>query len=344
MNPTPLSLDVVVSRGTLVESRHQVHVAVVDNSGKLIRSARDPHLVSWWRSCAKPFQALPLVDEGGMERLGWGNDEVALACASHGGEPEHVALAGAMLNGLGLEEGDLACGPHEPLSARGSRILRESGRRITRLHNNCSGKHAAMLARAILRKWPIEGYQNLEHPLQQSIHETVSDWAGMDKASVATAVDGCGVTVFGLPLYNMAWSYAKLAEAAIRGESGPKTIVTAMTGNPFLVGGSERFDSLVMKAYEGRVLCKVGAEGVHTIALLDQSIGIALKVEDGHQRAQYLAVLAVLSALGEKLDWSSNGLSDFAERAIRNTRNEPVGEMRIGDEAVGAAVSEFSAS
>ncbi len=344
MNTIPLSLDVVILRGPLVESRHRVHAAVVDSSGTLLRSARDPQLVSWWRSCAKPFQALPLVEEGGLEQFGWSTDELALACASHGGEPEHVALAGAMLAGLGLEEGDLACGPHEPLSARGSRVLRESGHRVTRLHNNCSGKHAAMLARAILRNWPIEGYQNLEHPLQQSIHETVARWTGMDKSRVATAVDGCGVTVFGLPLYNMALAYAKLANAVQKGESAPRDVVNAMTGNPFLVGGSERFDSLVMKACGGRVLCKVGAEGVHTLAILDQSIGIAVKVEDGHQRAQYLAVLAVLSALGEHVDWSSNGLSEYSARTIRNTRNESVGEMRIGDESVGAAVTESTRS
>src|SRR5690348_2308583 len=141
-------LDVIVTRGAGIESRHRVDAAIVDDTGALIGAARDPSYVTLWRSCAKPFQVMPLLESGGFDSLGWGDDQLALACASHGGEPEHIVLAEAMLGEIGMEEGDLACGPHEPLSARGVRALRDSGARPTRLHNNCSGKHAAMLARA----------------------------------------------------------------------------------------------------------------------------------------------------------------------------------------------------
>ena len=331
-----VSLDVLVTRGPLVESRHRVSAAVVDSSGRVLMASRDPHQRSWWRSCAKPFQVLPLVAEGGLERLGWGDDELALACGSHGGEPEHVALAGAMLGRLGMEEGDLACGPHEPLSARGARILRESGHRVTRLHNNCSGKHAAMLARAVLHGWPTEGYERAEHPVQVAARQTIAEWASVPSKQIALAVDGCGVTVFALPLSNMALSYARLAAAAQRGDEAPARIVSAMNANPFLVGGSDRFDSVIMTAYEGRVLCKIGAEGVHTLALVERGIGMAVKVEDGTQRAQYPAVVALLSRLGELPSAPTEALREYTSRAIRNTRNEIVGEIRVGDEPVGA--------
>ena len=161
-------LDIVVTRGALVESRHCLHAAVVDESGHLRLAAGDPLLTTWWRSCAKPFQVLPTLERGVFEALGWGADELALACGSHGGEPEHVALAGRMLASLGLEAGDLACGPHEPLSPRGARLRRESGHPLTRLHNNCSGKHAAMLARARFEGWPLEGYEQHDHPVQRA--------------------------------------------------------------------------------------------------------------------------------------------------------------------------------
>jgi len=329
------SLDVVVTRGDVVESRHRVHVAVVDAEGQLRVAARDPHLTTWWRSCAKPFQVMPLLERGGFDALGWGASELALACASHGGEPEHVALAGAMLSRLGLEEGDLACGPHEPLAARGARLLRESGHRLTRLHNNCSGKHAAMLARAVREGWPTVGYERHTHPVQVAARESVSAWAGVSADEIPLAVDGCGVTVFALPLANMALSYARLAQAARAGDQGPKAIVDAMTGQPFLIGGTDRFDTLLMDACEGRVLCKIGAEGVHTLALVDQAIGVAIKVEDGSTRAQYPAVLALLDQLGALPAELPEPLRELTGRHVRNTRGETVGEVRVSALGVG---------
>jgi L-asparaginase II len=333
-----LALDVLVSRGALVESRHRVHAAVVAADGALLFAARDPMLRTWWRSCAKPFQVLPMVADGAFDKLGWGSDELALACASHGGEPEHVALAASMLARVGLEEGDLACGAHEPLSARGARLLRESGQRISRLHNNCSGKHAAMLARASMHGWPTSSYERLDHPVQVAAREAVAEWGGLALSDVQCAVDGCGVPVFGLPLANMALSFARLSAAAQRGEDAPARIVAAMTQHPFLVGGSDRFDTALMTALHGKVLCKIGAEGVHTLALLDSGIGIALKVEDGTQRAQYQAVLSILHTLGVLDDAWPEALRDLAPRVVRNTRGEQVGTIFVGDGDVGSAI------
>jgi L-asparaginase II len=321
-------LDVVVTRGAGVESRHRVHAAVVSDHDSLIGLARDPCTVTAWRSCAKPFQVMPLLESGGFDEVGWGDDELALACASHGGEPEHVAIADSMLRDIGLEEGDLACGPHEPLSTRGARLARESGERLTRLHNNCSGKHAAMLARAHTAGWATNGYERDGHPVQESATATVSRWSGVPVERIGRAIDGCGVVVYVLPLEAMARSYARLASAVCRGEEVAGQIVHAMRTRPFLVGGSDRFDTVLMEETEGRVLSKIGAEGVHSLALLEARIGVALKVEDGNQRAQFPSVLRLLQHLGALSDPLPPRLAEFLRRPVRNTRGEVVGEVR----------------
>lgn len=326
------SIDVVATRGDLVESRHRVHAAVVDASGRLLLTARDPNLVTWWRSCAKPFQVMPLLDCGGFDALAWGDDELALACASHGGEPEHVAIAASMLTSLGLEEGDLACGPHDPLTSRGLRLLRDAGTHATRLHNNCSGKHAAMLAYAKSRGVPIAEYNRVEHPVQTDIAQVVVQWAGVQGEALQTAIDGCAVAVFGMPLANMALAYARLAAASRDNTHAAARIVGAMTSAPFLVGGTDRFDTLLMDAGDGNIVCKIGAEGVHCLALLDRSIGIAVKVEDGSPRAQFPAVIALLRALDALPPVLPDALAEMAVKPLRNTRGDFVGEVRIEHE------------
>jgi L-asparaginase II len=321
-------LDVLVTRGSEVESRHCVHAAVVGPGDALVGAAREPSHVTFWRSCAKPFQVMPFVESGGFDSLEWGDDELALACGSHGGEPEHVAIAGAMLDAIGLEEGDLACGPHEPLSARGLRVIRETGGFPSRLHNNCSGKHAAMLARAHTARWATQGYERSEHPVQRGALETVARWSGLPASRIGVAVDGCGVTVFSLPVEAMARAYARLACAARRGDEVPKRIVSAMLAQPFLVGGTDRFDTVLMEESEGRILAKVGAEGVHSLAVLDRGLGVAVKVEDGAQRAQAAAVLRLLQLLDALPDPLPPRLAEFMRRTVRNTRGEVVGEVR----------------
>jgi L-asparaginase II len=323
-----LSLDVVVTRGALVESQHRVHAAVVDASGKLIGAARDPTMVTHWRSCAKPFQVMPLIDSGGFDRIGWGDDQLALACASHGGEPEHVAVAEAMLTSIGMEEGDLACGPHDPLAQRGQRVLRDSGKRPSRLHNNCSGKHAAMLAHAHTNGWPAFGYERQEHQVQRDGLFEVAKWSGVDVSRITMAVDGCGCVEFSLPLEPMARAYARLADACRRSAETPSRIVHAMRTRPFLVGGTDRFDSALIEATEGRVIAKIGAEGVHSIAIIDEGIGITIKVEDGAQRAQFPAVLRALQYYDVLPNELPPRLAEFMQRPLRNTRGEIVGEVR----------------
>ncbi|HEX2716551.1 MAG TPA: asparaginase [Gemmatimonadaceae bacterium] len=321
-------LDVVVTRGSFVESRHRVHAVVVDERGRAVGGARDSYLTTFWRSCAKPFQVMPLIASGGFDRLRWGDDQLALACASHGGEPEHVAIASGMLRSIGLEEGDLACGPHDPLSSRGLKLVRESGQRVSRLHNNCSGKHSAMLARAQTESWPTRGYERSGHPVQRDCRLEVAQWTDVPADKLIEAVDGCGVVVYALPLYNMALAYARLAAASAKGEEIPQRVVNAMATRPMLVGGTDRFDSVLIEETEGRVLSKVGAEGVHSVAIRDQRLGFAVKVEDGAQRAQFAAVLRLLQYLGVLPVTLPQRLQELVSRPVRNTRGETVGEIR----------------
>ena len=200
-----------------------------------------------------------------------------------------------------------------------------------------AGLRAAMLARAVQHRWATRGYELSSHPVQDEARATVAAWGDLDVHDVALAVDGCGVPVFGLPLANMALSYARLVQAAQRGDDGPARVVGAMTGNPFLVGGSDRFDTLLMEATEGRVLCKIGAEGVHMLALVERGIGLAIKVEDGSQRAQYHAVVALLELLDAAPSVWPDGMRDFTTRNVRNTRGEQVGEIVIANGDVGSA-------
>lgn len=321
-------LDVIVTRGSEVESLHRVHAAVIEADGTTRGGSREMDFTTHWRSCAKPFQVMPLLKSGAFDDLAWGNDQLALAVASHGGEPEHVAIATRMLGDLGLEEGDLACGPHDPMAVRGQKILRESGARATRLHNNCSGKHAAMLARAHIAGWKTAGYEKRDHPVQQSCLESVAEWAGIDPREMGQAVDGCGVVEFSTPLLNMARAWARFATAIQDEEPHPKRIHRAVSDRPFLFGGSDRFDSIVLEETEGRVMTKVGAEGVHAAAIPEQGIGFVIKVEDGSQRAQFPAVLRMLQYLDALPATLSPRLEEFRRRAVRNTRGECVGEVR----------------
>ena len=322
-------IDVAVTRGEGTESEHRVHAAVVGEGDELLGAARDADAFTYWRSCAKPFQVLPFLGSGGFDALGWGEEQLAVSCASHGGEPEHVAIVEGMLHDLGLEEGDLACGPHDPSSQRGAKIVRESGERPTRLHNNCSGKHSAMLAMAHQKGWSTRGYEGPEHNVQRAILHEISLWTGVPCNKITQAVDGCGVVVFGMTLERMARAYSRFAIAAARGEEYPLRVVTAMSNYPFLVGGTDRFDSALIAETNGRVVSKIGAEGVHCALLPERGIGVAIKVEDGAQRAQVPALLRLLQEIDALPDPLPPKLAELTHKPVKNTRGETVGEVTM---------------
>ena len=316
------TLQVTETRGDSIEARHRVHVAVVKPDGSLIASANDPLYVTYWRSAAKPFQALVSVDAGVFEARGWDGRELALTCASHSSEERHVALATEMLQSVGLQESDLACGPHRPLGDAVAERVQRDGTRLGRLDSNCSGKHTTMLALALHHDWPIEGYERIEHGVQQGCLAEVAKWTGLDKGQLGLGVDGCTVVSFALPLTHMAGAYARLVTSR-----GPvERVVKAMTTYPELVGGEQRLCTELMRAFPGRLVAKVGASGVYSVGLVEQELGVALKVEDGHAIAAEIALLQVLDELIEPRP--SEMLPTFAVVDVVNTRGASVGAMR----------------
>jgi L-asparaginase II len=321
-------LRVEATRGELVESVHRVSVAVVDVSGRLVAAAGDPSRVAYWRSSAKPFQAVPLIDDGAADAFGFGDDELALACASHSSEPMHRAVAAGMLRRIGAPESALACGPHPPISpAVAEQAIRE-GVTLTPVWSNCSGKHAGMLALARHHGWPWEGYQLEGHPLQDRLRAEVARWTGVRAAAIPTAVDGCTTVTFGLPLTAMAQAWARLGGSS---EAAPSRLRRAMTARPDLVAGTGRLCTELMTVMPGQVLTKIGAAGIYCAAVPPLGLGVALKVADGDSEVSGVALLAVLAAVSHRVapgafDWAP--LAAHAARPILNTRGGRVGSLR----------------
>ena len=324
---------VTVTRGDLVESVHRVSIAVADAEGRLVAWSGDPRLVAFWRSCAKPFQAIPLVVDGGADRYGVGDDELALACASHNGEPRHVELARGLLARSGATGEDLVCGPHSSLTESVAKAMDARGERPTRLHNNCSGKHAAMIAAGRHSGAGSSGYHRPDHAVQRRCLREVAAWTGVAESGIPHGTDGCGVPSFALPLAAMATAYARLGAAAmgdpVAGISGDvlraaRRIVGAIRANPFLIAGTDRLDTELLEVAEGRIVPKVGAEGVYSAAIPDLRLGLALKVEDGALRALIPAFLATLDELAPGL---APDLARHRHAPVKNTLGESVGEV-----------------
>lgn len=314
-----------VSRGDETESVHAVDAVVVGRSaGEEIRFG-DPDRLSFWRSAFKPFQALPLVEDGVAAALGWGPRELALAAASHSGMPGHVELAAAMLASTGLSPRDLECGAHAPYDREAAEAVLREGGRYTALHNNCSGKHAGMLALAVHHRWPTAGYIEAGHPVQARIRRGLARWLDVDPESLEWARDGCGVPTAYLSLRQMARAYARLGRAAGAGEEAPHAIVGAMTTHPELVAGRGRSVTRVMHETGGRVLAKEGAEGVYCAAAPSEGWGLALKVADGATRAAGPALLGVLSSLGLLSASELERLAEVASPSLRNVAGIEVG-------------------
>ncbi|HXE58491.1 MAG TPA: asparaginase [Gemmatimonadales bacterium] len=325
---SPLEVEVV--RGSVVESVHRVSVAVVHADGRVL-AAGHPELTTFWRSAAKPFQALPLVADGAAERFGLDDRELALACASHSSEPVHLELVDGFLAKIGCTERDLACGPHPPLSAAVAAAVARGGVALTPRWSNCSGKHAGMLALARHHGWPLAGYERAGHPVQERILDEIVRWTGVPRQDIGLGVDGCAAVCFALPLTAMARAYARLAGSA---EPGARRIRGAMAAHPELVAGSGRPCTALAAALPGRLIAKVGAEGVYGAAFLGAGIGVALKVEDGSGRAAGPALVHVLQQVADRMipDLAGAGVagvvSEHAEPPIRNTRGAVTGWLR----------------
>ena len=330
---------VEVRRGGITESRHRGHITVVDPDGTILSYLGAPETVTFLRSSAKPFQALPLLVSGAAERFGFTDEEVALACASHNGEPIHTRLVASMLKKIGLGPESLKCGIHEPYSATAAAHLKANGESPTVLHNNCSGKHAGMLAVAKHLGAATENYDSPGNPVQLAVGKVISQFSGISVEDLAVGTDGCGVPVFGITVKAMALAFARLISPPKDFDETTRDacarIVKVMTAYPELIGGTtDRLDTEIMQAASRRVVSKVGAEGVYTAGILPserwpRGLGLALKIEDGDDhRARPTVVIEALRQLGVLYDESLEAVARYAFFPVKNRRGDVVGEIR----------------
>jgi L-asparaginase II len=337
------SVLVEVTRGTLVESRHEGAIAVADTQGALVLALGDVDRPVFPRSAVKALQAIALVETGAADAFGLGDEELAAACASHSGDGMHVAAVRSLLAKAGLDESYLACGVHWPVSDQATRNLIKAGRRPQAVHNNCSGKHAGMLAAAVHLGLDPRGYERPDHPLQVMIAGIISETCGIRLARDGMGIDGCSLPTWSLPLGALARGFARFGSgeglSPVRAAAAQR-LMQACFAAPLLVAGEGRFDTIALRALAPDLFVKGGAEAVHCAALPRLGLGIALKIDDGAKRGAERALSEVLAAV---LPEARSALANQLDGEILNWRGISVGRVRAAD-SLSAALEAFAAS
>lgn len=316
-----------VYRSNLVESIHYGDLAIVDKYGNNVTSIGNSDYITYWRSAAKPFQALPVIFSGAAEKYGLEKEELAIMGASHNGEKEHVEVVEGILNKIGLDKSALLCGIHSPYHKPTAKLLYRSGEDPSELHNNCSGKHAGLLTLCQYYGWSIEDYLKPEHPVQQLILDVISEITDYPREKIYLGIDGCGVVVFGLPIKNMSYAYARLANPETLPEKyqeAAKIITKSMEDHPFFVAGSDRFNTKLMEVSKNKLVAKMGAEGVFCIGV-HGDVGITLKISDGNSRAVPPVIVEILSQLGILNEKEIEQLQKYHKPDVLNNHKDKVG-------------------
>ncbi|MFQ6096755.1 MAG: asparaginase [Armatimonadota bacterium] len=322
----PLLAEVV--RGSLVESRHCGDIVLMSADGRMAGVVGDPHRPTYLRSSAKPAQALALVESGAADRFGITDEEVAVVCGSHLGSDAHRAAVSSILAKAGLSEGDLKCGTHEPGNRAARDALVRRALKPSPLHNNCSGKHAGMLATCVHLQLPIESYLERHHPLQKRILNRIADLAAIAPGDIALAEDGCGVPTFGMPLSSAARLFATLASDD---GPGPARIRRAMAAHPEMVRGPRDFNTELLRVLGERIIAKSGAEALFCCGLPALRLGVAIRIDDGNGRALPQVAVSVLQQLGVLSADDESALKFAASAPLHNCRGRVVGEVRAAD-------------
>jgi L-asparaginase II len=313
-----------VTRGGIVESRHRGAFAVVDRAGHVVAAEGGIAAAIFPRSAVKAFQCLAVVESGTADRFGFTDEEIALCCASHNGEAGHLRVARAMLAKAGNAEALYECGAHWPYhEASRLQVIREGGSPAD-VHNNCSGKHAGMLALARQLGADPHGYAKPDHPVQRLIAKTMGEICGIDLDAQPCGIDGCSVPTWAIPLRNLAQGFARFTDPD---HVPAQRIITAVRAHPFMVAGSGDFDTLIMEAVP-RLFVKTGAEGVYCACVPHAGLGIALKIDDGASRASEVAIASVLAGLDVWTAEEKATLERFRRHELLNWRKLDVGEVR----------------
>ena len=325
---------VEVTRGNLVESRHRGLVIAVDGDGRTVFSLGETDTAVFPRSACKAMQGLPLVESGAADAYGFGNRELALACSSHSGEPEHVELAAKMLAAAGLDVSALECGAHWSSDQKTLIGQARSLEAPTALHNNCSGKHSGFICACCHSGTEVKGYVGYEHPLQQEIRGTMESLTGAILARDNCGVDGCSIPTYAVPLKGLAHGFAKMATGVDLGPErarASKRLIEACMAEPFYVAGTKRACTRLMKTAPGRIFAKTGAEGVFCAAIPEKGIAIALKCEDGATRAAEAMVAATLARFFRDEPELHAALMAQANHSMHNWNGIHVGDVRVTD-------------
>jgi L-asparaginase II len=321
----PVLVDVF--RGELVESQHRGTIAIANADGQLVLALGDVARPIYPRSAVKALQALPLVESGAADAFGLSEEELAVACASHSGDEVHVKAVTSLLAKAGLDDGHLACGAHWPLSETAARALIRTGKEPRPVHNNCSGKHAGMLAAAMHLGFSPRGYETPDHPLQVMITRILSETCDASLEPSRIGIDGCSLPTHGLPLSALARGFARFGTGAglapTRAQAAAR-LMQACFAAPVLVAGEGRFDTIVLRGLAPSAFTKGGAEGVHCAVLPDLGLGIALKIDDGAKRGAERALSEVLAAL---LPSARAVLSEQLAGEVQNWRGVTVGRI-----------------
>lgn len=322
---------VEVTRGPQVESRHRGAVQVVDAEGTTVLAAGDGERPVFPRSAVKALQALPLLESGIADRYGLTDAEIALACASHSGEPEHVAAAAAMLAKAGRDQACLECGTHWPLGEAAARALAASGGTPGPLHNNCSGKHAGFVCLACGLDEDPRGYVTPGHRVQEVVRGALEDLTGASHVPENRGVDGCSIPTYAVSLEALAFGFARFGTGVgiSRGcGEAARRIRRAVARHPSMVAGTGRFDTRLMETLRERAFTKTGAEGVYCAALPELGYGIALKMDDGGTRASEAAMAAVILRLLGLEGEEREAVARLARPVLRNWNGAEVGAIR----------------
>lgn len=319
------------TRAGHVENIHRADVVAVNSQGKILKEAGNGKLPMFWRSAAKPFQALAFVKNGGLEQYGLTQRELALLVSSHSGEDFHVELVRGILAKLGLSEDVLNCGAARPMSGKANAALIKRGEKPQAVHNACSGKHSQILALCKMMGLPVEGYIQPEHPAEKIIFQHVAMASCMPEDKLEIGIDGCGVPVFYLPLDHMARAYARLGTPS-QGDWGEYeqaalTIRDAMIAHPDALAGTGRIDTVVSQLTKGRIIAKIGADAVYCMSVKDEDMGIAFKVEDGSYGAVNPAVIAVLKYMDLLTKEEFEQLSAKYPPVLKNHRGDVIGTI-----------------
>ncbi len=318
------------TRGRVVECLHRGDVVVVDDSARVMASCGDIGKYTYFRSSAKPIQALSVLLSGAAESYGIDNKELAVICASHYAEKFHLDAVRSILAKAGLQESALQCGL--ALSIKPEFALRqaEQGLSPSRIFSDCSGKHSGMLITCKHLGYPTDTYLDPQHPLQKQIIGLLAEICSYPEQEIAVGIDGCGVPVFAMPIHNMAVAYLRLANPELLPEkfqAAAKRVFTAMNEHPEMVGGTGSFCTALMQATQGRMIGKVGAQGVYCIGIKEPKLGIALKIEDGGIGMAQMAAMHVLHELKLLSDGEYEALKGFHKQPNLNDDKHVVGEI-----------------